>query len=332
LRRLVPDDELVRRRAAGESLRALAADYGVAHTTLGRYFGRPEVARQLREAGRGVRAERRAAAVRRAGERRLQRQVRRRAKEQAALARERARPAPARRPRRSSYEAWLDERDARLPLTRAELRSGSDQLAERAVASGGGIEAVVEATGLRSRENVLRLIDPAILVRAFDNEAAAAAAAEPERDRLRRLVPDHQLLCRRAAGEPLRRLAGEYGVAHTTLGRWFARPAVARQLRDLGRRLPAVGAGQAASSGNARGAHELLRKAAEQHATTMRASSCPVHGRAAAAVRVVEGAGEYRIEASFCCERAKERALRALHSEADPDLTSVDREHTARRQ
>jgi hypothetical protein len=329
---LVPDDELVRRRAAAESLRALAAEYGVAHTTLGRYFARPEVARQLKQAGREVRAERRATAARRAGERRLQRQVRRQAKEQAARARERARPAPPPPPRRTAYEAWLDQRDARLPLTRADLGSGNDQLAERAVASGGGIEAVVEATGLRTGENVLRLIDPAILVRAFDNEAAAAAAAEPERDRLRRLAPDHQLLRRRAAGEPLRRLAGEYGVAHTTLGRWLARPAIARQLRELARRLPAVGADEAGNSAAARGAHEQLRKAAEQHATTIRASSCPLHGKAATNVRVIEGADQYRIEATFCCQPAKQRALQALHSKTDPDQTSIDREHTAHRQ
>ena len=176
---------------------------------------------------------------------------------------------------------------------------------------------MIEATGLRTRENVLRLIEPAILVRAFDNEAAAAAGAEPERDRLRRLVPDHELVRRRAAGEPLRRLAGEYGVAHTTLGRWFARPAVARQARELARRLPAVGAGEGGSSGDARGGHELLRKVAEERAATMRGTSCSVHGRAAADVRVVRGAGEYRIEASFCCQRASERALRALRSEAD---------------
>jgi hypothetical protein len=221
----------------------------------------------------------------------------------------------ARRLRRSAYEAWLDERDARQPLTRADLRSRSDELAECAVASGGGIEAVIEATGLRTRENVLRLIDPAILVLAFDNEAAAAAAAEPERDRLRRLVPDHELLRRRAAGEPLRRLAAEYGVAHTTLGRWFARPAVTRQLRELARRLPAGGAVEGANNGAARGAQELQRKAAQERAATMRANSRPVHGRAPD-VRVLEGAGEYRIEASFCCVRAKERALRALLTEA----------------
>jgi hypothetical protein len=68
-------------------------------------------------------------------------------------------------------------------------------------------------------------------VRAFDNDAAAAAASLAERARLRRLVPDRELVKRRAAGEPLRRLAADYHVAHTTLSRWFARPEIARQLR-----------------------------------------------------------------------------------------------------
>jgi hypothetical protein len=205
LRRLVPDVELVRRRAAGETLRVLAADYGVAHTTLGRYFARPEVVRQLREAGQG---ERRAAATRRVAERRAERAIRRQAKEQAALARAQ------------------------------DLRSRNDELAERAVEAGGGIEAVIEATGLRTRENVLRAIDSTILVHAFDNDAASAAGP-PDQARLRRLVPDPELVRRRAAGETLRRLASDYGVAHTTLGRWFDRPEVARQLPELRRRLQA---------------------------------------------------------------------------------------------
>jgi hypothetical protein len=105
---------------------------------------------------------------------------------------------------------------------------------------------VVEATGLRSRENVLGLIDPAILVRAFRNDAAATTACEPDRDRLRRLVPDRELVRRRAAGETLRRLACDYGVAHTTLGRWFRRPEVAKQLKQARRQLPAAAAGRAA--------------------------------------------------------------------------------------
>jgi hypothetical protein len=47
LRRLVPDSELVRRGAAKETLRSIAADYGVCHTTILRYLERPEVSRQL---------------------------------------------------------------------------------------------------------------------------------------------------------------------------------------------------------------------------------------------------------------------------------------------
>jgi hypothetical protein len=169
-RRLVPDPELLRRRAAGEPLRELARDYGVAHTTLGRYFERPEVARQLL-------AERRAAAARRSARRRLEREVRRRAREQAAAERKQARRARAaareraRRGRvRSDFEAWLDERDARQPPTRSDLHSRSDEAAAAVVAAGGGSEAVIEATGLRTLENAAGLIDPAILKRAFDND------------------------------------------------------------------------------------------------------------------------------------------------------------------
>ena len=79
-------------------------------------------------------------------------------------------------------------------------------------------------------------LDPVILVRAFANDTAARAAAEPNRDRLRRLAPDPVLIQRRAAGEPLRALAHDYGVSHTTLARYFTRPQVADQLR-VARRL-----------------------------------------------------------------------------------------------
>ncbi len=245
LRRLVADAELVRRRAAGETLRALARDYGVSHTTLGRYFARPEVVKQLREAVKLARAEQQAARARRFAEQKLEQKVRRQTREQAALERTQAgRVAAAhaklarRRPvARSAYELVLDERDTARPPTRAELHSGSDDIAARVVDSGGGIEAILEATDLRTRENVFRSINPAILVRAFANDAAATAAAEPSRDRLRRLVPDPALVRRRAAGESVRALALDYGVAHTTLARYFRRPELAHQLRQA-RRLP----------------------------------------------------------------------------------------------
>jgi hypothetical protein len=46
LRKFVRDAELIRRRAADEPLRTLASDYNVEHTTLSRFFERPDVARQ----------------------------------------------------------------------------------------------------------------------------------------------------------------------------------------------------------------------------------------------------------------------------------------------
>ncbi len=187
LRKLVPDAELIRRRAAGAPLRELACDYDVAHTTLGRFFERPEVATDLKEAVQELRAAQRAAAVRRAAERRQDREVRRKAREQAAIEREQARRGRAavgerasrRRRPGSDYEAWLDERDARQPLTRADLYTQNDVTAARVVAAGGGLQAVIDATGLSTRENVLGLIDPAILVQAFDNDHLARVDPPP---------------------------------------------------------------------------------------------------------------------------------------------------------
>jgi hypothetical protein len=239
--RLVPDGELVRRRAAGEALRTLAADYKVAHTTLGRYFARPEVARQVRDAGRVVRAEQRSARRRRTAERQMEGEIRREAKRDAELARSYSESIVDRSQRVGSpYTTWLDEHDRRRPWLQADLRSRNDVPAARVVEEGGGIAAVIDATGLRTFENVRWRIDPAVLVCAFDNDAADSVSAPPDRSRLRRLSPDLALLQRRAAGEPLRRLASDYGVAHTTLRRWFARPTVAGQMRALQRR-PASG-------------------------------------------------------------------------------------------
>jgi hypothetical protein len=160
-RRLVHDADLVRRRAAGESLRTVAADYGVAHTTLSRYFARKDVAAQLRAARRALQAEGRAARAGRAAGRQIERTVRRQAKEEAALARSFSEidlqpPGP----RRSDFEAWLDERDARRPWLRQDLRTRSDDLAARTAEGGGGIDALIEATGLRTLENLVRRIDP----------------------------------------------------------------------------------------------------------------------------------------------------------------------------
>jgi hypothetical protein len=179
LRKLVPDAELIRRRAAGESFRSLAPDYGVAHTTLLDYFERPEVVREVKQAEKQLRAEYRAMADRRTVERRLEREVGRKAREQAARERKQARDANAatremasrRRRARNSYEAWLDERDAPVEqLTRADRHSQNDDIAASVVAEGGGIHDVIEATDLHTLANVMNLIDPEILKRAYDND------------------------------------------------------------------------------------------------------------------------------------------------------------------
>jgi lambda repressor-like predicted transcriptional regulator len=253
LRSLAADERLIRRRAAGVPLRELAADYGVAHTTLGRYFARPEVKRQLTRAGQRLRAEQRVLAARRSVERRLEQEVRRRADEQVAAEREqrdgyRAALAAWRSRRRRAggqLAGWPQDREPpRLPLrTRAERHSTYDKEAEQVVAAGGGIEAVIAVTDLCTLENAVRHVDPVILRQAFDNDALERAQPRPPAlkhgPRLRRLLPDAELIRRRAAGEPLRTLARDYHVAHTTLARYFARPEIHKQLRHSAQQLRA---------------------------------------------------------------------------------------------
>ena len=82
LRKLVPDEALFRRRAGGETLRDLAPDYGVTHTTLARFFARPEAARELQRVKRLIRAEQREAEAARRAEERAQRTPERPVKQQ----------------------------------------------------------------------------------------------------------------------------------------------------------------------------------------------------------------------------------------------------------
>ncbi len=66
-----------------------------------------------------------------------------------------------------------------MPLTRADLHSQSDDIAASVVAEGGGVQDVIEATDLRTLENVRNLIDPAILRRALDNDVLTDARPPP---------------------------------------------------------------------------------------------------------------------------------------------------------
>jgi hypothetical protein len=58
---------------------------------------------------------------------------------------------------------------ARLPGPTSASRN--DEKAAWVVAEDGGMEAVIEVTGLRARENVLRAIDPTIVEQALQNDA-----------------------------------------------------------------------------------------------------------------------------------------------------------------
>lgn len=213
LRRLQADAELISRRAAGETLRSLARGYDVSHTTLGRYFKRPQVAIELRRAEQLQRADLRAAEADRRAELKAERVAQRRAARQQAAALRGAAGQPAAAPRRpdaasrpeavrdsgrstrfgsagpaaaatrsglarraSPYSAWLDQHHARVPLSRADLGTPSDVKAAAAVAAGGGMQAVIDATGLRSLKNVERLIDPVIVAEACHHDVLQVTA------------------------------------------------------------------------------------------------------------------------------------------------------------
>lgn len=227
-RRLVPDAELYNQLVAGESLRSVAPDYGVHHTTLSRHLRRPDAQLQLRAARRRLKAQHEA---REATELRLEQDVVTRARKEAEHDRRLEAWTPPAQPRRSAFEISLDEHDARVRPGSRDMYSANDDEAEKVVEDGGGVEQIIDATSLRDREDVLRRIDPQIMLRALANDAKSPANARPDDSGLRTLHPDSKLIRRRAAGEPLRSLAVDYGVSHTTLSHYFARPLVAKQLR-----------------------------------------------------------------------------------------------------
>jgi len=142
LRRLEADHELVRRRAAGKTLRELACDYGVAHTTLSRYFARPEVAKQLKQAGQLLRAEQRAARAHWQAGQKAEREAGRLASQQVAgkrTAAGRAHPDDApllastvgRRPDRGSLQAAAPDEASQPEIADAQAAAAAARYVER---------------------------------------------------------------------------------------------------------------------------------------------------------------------------------------------------------
>jgi hypothetical protein len=197
------------------------------------YCRRPEVVARVGELRRRQQAERTALKEQRALERRAEKEVRARADAEAKLdeAHEAWRRSAKPR-RRSEEEVWLDERDAPPGVPSWERWSINDEEAEKTIAAGGGVEEVMQATGFRTRLAVYESIDPQIVVRAMRNDRRRQRTTQLPTDGLRRLKPDPALISRRAASEPLRQLAPDYGVSHTTLSRYFRQSEVKKLLRS----------------------------------------------------------------------------------------------------
>jgi hypothetical protein len=316
LRRLVPDEALIERRAAGESLRQLADAYGVAHTTLLHYFRRTDVVLELREARKRVQVERRALKAQREQELRQERELRRRAREEAEHDRLVEAWKPPERAYRTAEIDWLDSKDDPRGSASFEGYSANDRKAAEVVAAGGGVDEVIEATGLRTRENVYRL-DAQIISRALKNDARRGAAGGLDAEELRRLVPDTRLISRRAAGEPLRSLAIDYDVSHTTLSRYFRRPDVAKALRACARTAPShqrlAAKPRQQEHGVGRGSDRTDELYAEirRIRDDIRKSVCPAHGRRPS-IRSIPGPAGIRFEVSACCDRASKDFVRRL--------------------
>jgi hypothetical protein len=150
-------------------------------------------------------------------------------------------------------------------------------------------------------------------MQAFANDRRRArVATQLKRSGLRRLEPDLDLIQRRAAGEPLRRLAKEYGVAHTTLSRYFARPDVRRQLRPPRTTHIKLRTDDRETRNDGRDEHALPRPVAEELAAAIREIRCPKHGRAPDVRCLDQANGDTRIEASCCCEQTQQLLLHAL--------------------
>jgi len=187
--------------AAGLTQQAAGRELDVNERTIRRWTKLPGFESELAKARARQERER---ARQRAHQRRADTAGRRRARQHPARERERAKPAPSAEPGREEQPAAerkrppaaarspreggrilsivdgelgpsQDEQEAPLLLPRGDLHSGHEHAAARAVLAGGGMQAVIEASGLRSLENVLRLIDPAILARARQNDARAPA-------------------------------------------------------------------------------------------------------------------------------------------------------------
>jgi lambda repressor-like predicted transcriptional regulator len=286
--RLVLDIELLDRIAAGESVRSVARERDVAHSTLSRRLRRPEGAAGLRAAKQRLRLERKKRSAERAKERQIEKELPRRAREQAA------------RDRELDAQPWTPGWKDRV--------SQNDVLAAETVAAGGGIHELIEATGLRTRLNVYELVDPQIVERARKNDRSRPRK-QPDAGMSRRFIPQPELISRRAAGEPLRRLAKDAGVSPATLSRTFARPEVAKELRLQERELKTQQRNEADPDGRNHRPDAIL---ADHYVSKISDIWCPIHRRRTYVTNVATSEADTRLEVAGCCEEAIQELVRWL--------------------
>ena len=288
-RRPISNAELVERIAAGESSRSVGRETCYAHTTLGRRLRRPEGASELCAAELRRRLEKKRRSAEQAKERPLERELRRQSRERAA-------------------------RDSQLNaggLSSRDRFSRNDELAAEAVTAGGGVEELIEATGLPTRLNVYESVDPQIVVAALGNDGRRAVRDWRDAGKSWGRPPDLELIRRRAAGETFRRLAEDYAVSHSTLSRFFARPDVAKELRaqQRERKKQQRTAAGPDDSGQAPDTAALL---AAHYASKISDIWCPIHSRRTYVTSVDTSEREIRLNVAGCCPEAAEELLRWL--------------------
>jgi hypothetical protein len=280
LRRGPSDSELVERVAAGESLRSIGREFGVAHTTLGRRLQCPRMKAALREAKRRRRLEEKQRLA-------LEKEVRARAKVEAARDRQLA-----------------DQGDGSRRLSSTERRSENDELAAQAVAAGAGIKELIEVTGLRTPKNLLVAIDPQIVDRALKNDRRRPKE-KPPAGRYSHFTPDDALIARRVAGEPFRSLAEDADVSHSALCRSFARPEVEAKVQTAKQHL--IDEQQRRAAEQAR-----LAALAAHYASKVPHIWCPIHHKRVFVTSIDTSEDQPRLHVSGCCQEAINELLRWL--------------------
>ena len=286
--RLVLDTELFDRIAAGESVRSVARERGIAHSTLLRGLRTAEGAAGLRTAKQCLRLERKRRSAEGAKERRIEKELPRRAREQAA------------RDREVGTQTGTPEWKIRV--------SQNDVLAAEAVAAGGGIQELIEATCLRTRLQVYELIDPQIVQSAREHDRSRPKAL-PAVGSSRGFIPGPALIARRAAGESFRRLAADSPVSPSTLCRAFGRPEVEKEVRSQQSKLKAQ---QQNDARNGQRREEEAANLAAYYTSKISDIWCPIHRRRTYVTSMETSGGETRLEVAGCCDEAIQELMRWL--------------------